>query len=291
MIRRRNSKKPDYNLPMSEKQKNTDAISFFNFLINDLNLSRASASSLLSHYFNLSKNDLFLNPGLSLKLDDNIILDIERIKKGYPVAYILKSAEFYGLNLYVDENVLIPRPETELLVDEVLKRCSGDSYEILDLCTGSGCILSALLNNLKNSSGCGIDISLKAIKTAKKNAENLNLNALLIRGDCLTVDKAIKKKFDIITCNPPYVGFDDEIEDSLKFEPQNAIFAEDDGLYFYKNLLSITDKLCKKNGLICFEIGFNMKDKLIEICEKHNIKPEFIKDYSGNDRIMIWKNL
>lgn len=276
---------------MSEMQKNRNVIGFFNFLINDLSLSRASALSLLSHYFNLSKNDLFQNPNLSLRLDDKIIFEIELIKKGYPVAYILKSAEFYGMNFYVDENVLIPRPETEQLVDEVLKRCDKNNYEILDLCTGSGCILSALLNNLKNSSGCGIDISLEAIKIAKKNTENLNLNALFICGDCLTVDKTINKQFDIITCNPPYVGFDDEIEESLKFEPQNAIFAEDDGLYFYKNLLSITDKLCKKNGLICFEIGFNMKDKLIKICKKYNIKPEFIKDYSGNDRIMIWKNL
>ena len=144
---------------MSEMQKNRNVIGFFNFLINDLSLSRASALSLLSHYFNLSKNDLFQNPNLSLRLDDKIIFEIELIKKGYPVAYILKSAEFYGMNFYVDENVLIPRPETEQLVDEVLKRCDkNNNYEILDLCTGSGCILIALLCNLKDSNGYGVDI-------------------------------------------------------------------------------------------------------------------------------------
>ncbi len=264
---------------------------FFTFLTNNLNLSKSSALSLMSYFFRISKNEVFLNPKKITVLNETIVNTLKRIEAGYPVAYVLKSVDFYGLNIFVDENVLIPRPETEILVDTVLKEYNNKNLQILDLCTGSGCILIALLHNLNNSYGIGLDISFDALRVAKKNSKLYDLNADFIRGDCIYSNNIFKKKFDVIVCNPPYVGYDEIVEESIKYEPEHAIYAKEQGLFFYKKLLSIINKLCKKNGIVCFEIGFKMKNQLIEICKKNKIQPEFIKDYSGNDRVMTWKNL
>jgi release factor glutamine methyltransferase len=263
----------------------------YRYLTKNLKLSESSAFTFIYYFFGLTKNDVFLHSDQIITLNNEIKKKLILLNNGYPLSYITKSADFYGLEFYIDERVLIPRPETEILVDEVLKRIKASSVNILDLCTGSGCILISILKNLKKSKGIGLDISFDALKVARSNAKKIEVNANFICGDCIQINNMFKNNFDVITCNPPYVGLNDEIDDSIRFEPRNAIFAKDNGLYFYKNLLSIINKLCKKNGIVCFEIGFNMKNKLIKICSDNNIQPEFIKDYSGKDRIMIWKNL
>jgi len=254
-------------------------------------LSKAASIELLSYLTGIDKSIVLTKFNELILTDEKIINALTIVKKGYPVSYLRKKHDFFGYELYVDENVLIPRVETETLVENVLNSVnSGKKYKILDLCTGSGCILIALLKELKNSTGYGVDLSYAALKVAKKNICDLGLNsrAALINGDVLKVDRFIKDKFDIITMNPPYVNRMDDYCEFIKYEPDIALFVDGDDTFFYKKMLFILDKLCKKGGLIFFEIGSGQVERLAELYFEKNI--EFIEDYFGNKRVMIWKN-
>lgn len=254
-------------------------------------LSRAASIDLLSYVTGIKRDLVLTKLNNFIFVNENIVNSVELVKKGYPVSYLRKSHNFFGYELYVDENVLIPRVETEILVESVLNRHDRNKrYKILDLCTGSGCILIALLKELKYSTGCGVDLSYPALKVARRNIYDLGLNdrATLINGDALKVDRFIKDKFDIITMNPPYVDRAGDYCEFIKYEPDMALFVDGDDIFFYKNMLFILDKLCKRGGLIFFEIGFNQAERLAELYIEKDI--EFIEDYFGNKRVMIWKN-
>jgi release factor glutamine methyltransferase len=254
-------------------------------------LSKAAAIDFVSHLTGIKRDRVLSSFNDIILLNDNIIQDISLVLNGYPVSYLRKSHNFFGLDLYVDENVLIPRVETEVLVLEVLNRTDKkESINILDLCTGSGCILIALLNELKNAKGTGVDISFEALKVARMNAAMYNMEKRIsfINGDILYLDRFIKNRFDVITINPPYVDKMGEYNSFIKYEPEIALFAEDKGLFFYKKMLLKLEKLCKRGGLIFFEIGYGQVDALKEIYSGKNI--EFVLDYSGIERVMVWKN-
>lgn len=270
------------------KEKNISEI--ISTLCERYNLSKSDASDLVSYSTGNPYNKLafYFNTKFSPLSDfDNIL---QKLDKGIPVAYITKRREFYGREFYVDENVLIPRNETEILVDTVLKHVKQKNGLILDLGTGSGCILLTLLKELQSFDGVGVDKSYKALNVAKKNTliHDLDKNAFFICADMLDSDMLLKTHFDIIICNPPYVSADDEYEKSILFEPKGALFAPDNGLFFYKKLLSKLNKLCKKDSIVFYEIGNAHKKDLEFIYNNENIK--FIKDLAGYDRIMMWKN-
>jgi len=218
-----------------------------------------------------------------------------RIKDGEPLAYVINNKNFYGTDFFVDENVLIPRPETEILVDEVLKFASGKKdLRILDICTGSGCILTTLLANIPNSTGVGLDISRGALGVAEKNLKMQKLDKCteLICGDALALDTLNLGTFDIITCNPPYLSEDEWVSSakSLKYEPKNALSAGADSLLFYKKLMDMIPDLCNKiwSGAF-FELGLGQYDGLIAdgYCEGWSVT----RDYQQIERVVSWTNL
>ncbi|UOD35033.1 peptide chain release factor N(5)-glutamine methyltransferase [Deferribacteraceae bacterium V6Fe1] len=254
-------------------------------------LSKAASIDLLSYLTGIDRSMVLTKLNELILTNEKTINSVALAKNGYPISYLRKKHDFFGYELYVDENVLIPRVETETLVESVLNSVDrGKQYKILDLCTGSGCILIALLKELENSIGYGVDLSYAALKVAGKNIYDLGLNdrAYLINGDVLKVDTFINDKFDVIAMNPPYINRMDDYCEFIKYEPDMALFVDGDDTFFYKNMLFILDKLCKKDGLIFFEIGSGQAERLAELYFEKNI--EFIEDYFGNKRVMIWKN-
>lgn len=220
--------------------------------------------------------------------------ELARVKSGEPLAYVLNNKNFYGEDFYVDESVLIPRPETELLVEHALDITPEmRKIRILDICTGSGCILTTLLMNLPEAIGVGLDISDDALKTAQINLEKHCVadRATLVQGDALEINTLDLGTFDLITCNPPYLS-DDEWEGSdksLKYEPKIALSSGVDALLFYKKLMDMTPDLCNKNGGVLFEIGMGQYGALIRAgyAEKYHVT----KDYQHIERVLSWINL
>ena len=215
---------------------------------------------------------------------------IEKRKQNYPLQYIFGKWEFYGLELFVDESALIPRFETEILVDEILKLdCKKD--KILDIGCGSGAISLALAENLKKSYVYGIDINKEAIKLSNKNKEKLNLkNVEFFESDIFSNIK--EKNFDIIVSNPPYI---DEVEmktleKELSFEPQNALYGGKDGLFFYEKIISGSLDYLSANGVLAFEIGYNQMKIISNLLIENGFEILLQKkDFAGFDRIIICK--
>lgn len=215
---------------------------------------------------------------------------IEKRKQNYPLQYIFGKWEFYGLELFVDESALIPRFETEILVDEILKLdCKKD--KILDIGCGSGAISLALADNLKKSYVYGIDINKEAIKLSNKNKEKLNLkNVDFFESDIFSNIK--EKNFDIIVSNPPYIDEIDmkTLEKELSFEPQNALYGGKDGLFFYKKIISGSLDYLSENGVLAFEIGYNQMKIISNLLIENGFEILLQKkDFAGFDRIIIAK--
>ena len=215
---------------------------------------------------------------------------IEKRKQNYPLQYIFGKWEFYGLELFVDESALIPRFETEILVDEILKLdCKKD--KILDIGCGSGAISLALADNLKKSYVYGIDINKEAIKLSNKNKEKLNLkNVDFFESDIFSNIK--EKNFDIIVSNPPYIDEIDmkTLEKELSFEPQNALYGGKDGLFFYREIISGSLDYLSENGVLAFEIGYNQMKIISNLLIENGFEILLQKkDFAGFDRIIIAK--
>lgn len=215
---------------------------------------------------------------------------IEKRKQNYPLQYIFGKWEFYGLELFVDESALIPRFETEILVDEILKLdCKKD--KILDIGCGSGAISLALADNLKKSYVYGIDINKEAIKLSNKNKEKLNLkNVDFFEGDIFSNIK--EKNFDIIVSNPPYIDEIDmkTLEKELSFEPQNALYGGKDGLFFYREIIINSLDYLSANGVLAFEIGYNQMEIISNLLIENGFEILIAKkDFAGFDRIIIAK--
>ena len=224
-----------------------------------------------------------------LEIDENQISKIDEIvqerKKHKPLSYILGSAEFYGYELFVDQNVLIPRPETEELVELAIPFISKES-KVLDIGTGSGAIAIAIQKQT-NSQVCAVDISQSALEVAKKNAEKHNAKIEFI---CSNVFQNLKgQKFDIIISNPPYIT-QDEFEELMpevkNFEPKLALTCDDEGLEIYKKIIKDAPKHLNKNGKIMFEIGCNQASQICSLL-KENFKEIVVKkDLQGLDRMV-----
>tara|TARA_A100000164_G_scaffold186304_1_gene165348 strand:- start:439 stop:1266 length:828 start_codon:yes stop_codon:yes gene_type:complete len=231
---------------------------------------------LLSNLLNTSKEKL--NLATQNKLSDNIIENfnslILRRRKNEPISYLTNIREFWKYEFYINESVLIPRHDSEIIIETVLKYVPNinKKYSILDLGTGSGCLIISLLKEYKNSHGLGIDIDLKALKVAKTNKSMLlNESRLMFSND--SFEKFQTKEFDIIVCNPPYIPVSqmDNIEDQVTlYEPHQSLFAEEDGLLNYKNIIKNFRKNINKDQLIFFEIGVNQSSSVINLLKINN---------------------
>lgn len=223
----------------------------------------------------------------------NINDAIKRLEKGEPVQYIVGNVNFYGYELDVNKNVLIPRRETEELVEEVIKR-SQEFYcpTIIDVGTGSGAIAISLSKEL-NTHVYASDISSVALDVAKKNAVKNDANITFLEGDMLKPFAEKNIKVDIIVSNPPYIKEDEEIEDIVKNnEPHLALYAKNDGLEFYESILKNAKKVLKDKFLIAFEIGYTQAETIKELAIKYlgNVKVEIKKDLSLKNRMLFVYN-
>ena len=219
-------------------------------------------------------------------------MNIEKLTQGVPLQHITHKQEFMKMDFYVDENVLIPRPDTEILVEEIIKIASRiKEPKILDLCTGSGAIGISITKNVKNAEVYGIDISEKALAIAKKNAEKLESNIILIKSDLF--EKISNIKFDIIVSNPPYIKKEDIkfLNDDVQKEPQIALDGGEDGLDFYRKIIKQAPEFLKFGSYLCFEIGYDQKEEVLELLKNENKYTNTYtkKDLCGNDRVIITK--
>lgn len=259
---------------------------------------------LLEFVLKIDRNELILKYGQEVEKEkqEEYKIAINKIIKGIPLQYITNNQEFMKLNFFVNENVLIPQPDTEILVEEVLKivRENTENKEdkeerqnkILDMCSGSGCIGISLANYLEDVKVIMSDISKDAIEIAKKNAKDNNVyeKVEFIQSDLFENIKA-KEKFDIIVSNPPYIETKviENLSKQVQNEPIIALDGGEDGLIFYRKLINEVPKFLNDDGYLCMEIGYDQKEKVINIAKEKNIfsKIETIKDLSGNDRVVI----
>ena len=217
-------------------------------------------------------------------------VNIEKLTKGIPLQHITHRQEFMKMDFFVDENVLIPRPDTEILVEEVIKIAQKyNSPRILDLCTGSGAIAISLKKFVPNADITAVDISEKALEIAQKNAKKLETKINFLKSDLF--DKLDNKKFDIIVSNPPYIRKDEikKLSEEVQKEPKIALDGGEDGLDFYRIIAEQAINYLKTGSFLCFEIGYNQKNYVIKIIEdEQNYKNTYCKkDLYGNDRIII----
>lgn len=212
----------------------------------------------------------------------------------YPVQYILGYTYFYGYKINVNKNVLIPRPETEELINYVLhyynQEFLNQDVDVVDIGTGSGAIAIALSKENKHMNVFATDISKKALDVAIENAKNNNAKINFLEGDMLSPLIRKELKFDMLISNPPYIPQNDYVEEIVKNnEPNIALFGGDDGMKYYEIILSSASKILKKKNLIAFEHGYNSKEKLIKLKNKYfpDGKLICIKDLNNKERIMI----
>lgn len=258
--------------------------------------SRINAEILLAHILNCKRLDLYMKFDQPLTEDEtNEYRElIKRRGLREPLQYIIGKVEFYGLEFTVNRNVLIPRPETEILVEEIINQSDkNQSLHILDIGTGSGNIAISLAKNLLNSIITSIDINNYAVELAKENAKLNNLNGRLVFEEADINDYNLRdtQKFDVIVSNPPYISQKDYIKlekELLEHEPKNALTDEADGFTFYSLISKKAPNLLNKNGKLYFEIAQGQADKVSELLSNNgfvNIKS--INDYSGIKRIII----
>ena len=248
---------------------------------------------LLSNSIKRDKKHIILNPKEHLNSEQAETFKnlIERRKKGEPVAYLINQKEFWKDKFFVNKNVLIPRPDTELIIEQVIKIYSKDSQlQALDIGTGSGCILLSILKERPNFYGTGIDISKQSINVSKLNAKQLNLTSR-VKFFHSSVDNFIIGKYDLIVSNPPYIkllNLKYLEKDVIKFEPKLALSGGFDGFSKIRNVINKASSLIKKNGKFVLEIGFNQKNKVKKILKEEGFYiNKAIKDYGNNDRCTI----
>jgi release factor glutamine methyltransferase len=248
---------------------------------------------LLSNSIKRDKKHIILNPKEVLNSEQlgKFKSLIERRKKGEPIAYLINKKEFWKDEFFVNKDVLIPRPDSELIIEQVLKIYSkDDQLQILDIGTGSGCILLSILKERSNFYGTGIDISKKSINVSKFNAKQLNLTNR-VKFFHSSVDNFNNGKYDIIVSNPPYIeqlSLKYLEKDVVNFEPKLALSGGFDGFSKIRKVINKTNNLIKKNGKFILEIGFNQKNKVIKILKEEGFYVnKAIKDYGNNDRCII----
>lgn len=251
------------------------------------------AKALLKYILNVDDAYLIIhnNEIQSTEIEKKYKDLMEELIEGKPLQYIMHTQEFMNLNFYVDENVLIPQPDTETLVLQAIKRIKqyeNNNIKVLDLCTGSGAIAISLAKEFenKNVQVYASDISSKALEVAKKNAMQNNVQINFINSNMF---ESIKEKFDIIVSNPPYIETKviNKLSKDVQSEPYIALDGGEDGLKYYKIIASEYEKYLNDNGTLLLEIGYNQKQSVIELFINRNV--ECIKDLAQNDRVIIVK--
>ncbi len=261
---------------------------------------------ILECFHNKKRIDLALDPNMEMDAMQLLRWEsvLSELKKEKPIQYILGETEFYGLPFLVNENTLIPRPETEELVEWIIKSTNYEiqstKLRILDIGTGSGCIAISLAKNILNAEVSAIDVSEKALATAKKNAEINKVEVSFINIDILKINDLVElptsnfqlpTQFDIIVSNPPYVRNLEKAEikpNVLEYEPHLALFVEDtDALLFYRKIAQLAQQNLSENGKLFFEINQYLGKETVQLLEQMNFKNiELKKDIYGNNRMI-----
>ena len=222
--------------------------------------------------------------------EDNLDEALERLKNGEPVQYIVGDTNFYGNIIKVNKDVLIPRPETEELVEktsEYIKKYFNENVDIIDIGTGSGCIPIALKKLFPAANVTGVDISEKALKVAEENKIINNVSITYLQSNIFS---NVKGKYDVIISNPPYIREDEQIMDIVKNnEPHLALYAKDNGLYFYKEILKNANKYLKEKFIISFEIGEEQGNDIVNLAKVYFPDTEVLleKDLRHFDRFVF----
>ena len=251
---------------------------------------------ILSDTLNKEKEYLLVHDQDELDEDILKVFD-ERLNKlisGKPIQYILNKQDFMGLHFYVDENVLIPQPDTENLVEEVIKiseilKMGKEQLKVLDMCTGSGAIAVSLSKYVDKALIYASDISINALDVAKKNAKSNSLDITFIHSDLFN-DIEISNQFDIIVSNPPYIETEviKSLSKEVQEEPIIALDGGKDGLDFYREIIKCAKEYLIKDGYLALEIGYDQKDSVIKLLQDNDYKNIYSKkDLSGNDRVVV----
>lgn len=264
----------------------------------DSSTPNLDARILLAHCAGISQEQLLLqyNDHLDEKIISRFFELIKRRSEHEPIAYLVGKQEFYGLEFEVNNNVLIPRPDTELLVETVISDyhslSANNFFDILDLGTGSGAIAIALAKNLPKARIIATDISFDSLEIAKKNANKHKVESQIqfFQGNWFSAIKDIDQKFDYIVSNPPYIAEDERnfMTPSALYEPQTSLFAEDNGLSAYIEIIDMASNYLKQGSKLIFELGFLQSAQvstLLVQARYHSIK--IIKDLSGHNRVIV----
>ncbi len=261
---------------------------------NNIETPKLKARLLLQFILKKDRQYLIIydNKEIDKKEQWEYFVNIEKLVNGMPLQHITHTQEFMKMDFFVNENVLIPRPDTEILVEEVIKIAKTiDNPQILDLCTGSGAIGISIAKNIQSAEVSAIDISEKALEVAKKNANNLQAKVKFKKSNLF--NNIGKTKFDIIVSNPPYIKKEDIklLSNDVQKEPQIALDGGYDGLDFYRKIANKAIDYMKFESYLCLEIGFDQKEEVIEILKNTQYYTDIYckKDLCGNDRIIIAK--
>lgn len=257
-------------------------------------MDNIEAKILLKYILQKEESYIIANANTQLtKMQENELINcINKITEGYPLQYITNQQYFMGLSFYVDENVLIPQPDTEILVETVIKNITElgiknkfdlGNMKVLDLCTGSGAIAISIKKYLPEVQVFASDISKNALKIAQKNANNNKVKINFIESNMF---ENISETFDVITSNPPYIRTDEirKLSKQVQNEPKLALDGGKDGLNFYKIIAKEGPKHLNKNGVILMEIGYDQGQAVTNLFKNSKC----IKDYAGNSRVVVW---
>lgn len=247
---------------------------------------------LSEKYLNIKRIDLALDPSVEIDQENQLLMEggLGRLKNSEPIQYITGHTEFYGMTFQVNKNVLIPRPETEELVEWIIEDSDkSKKLDILDIGTGSGCIAISLAKDLPEAKVFAIDISEEALKIARMNAEANDVSVEFQNKDILETN-SLNQQFDVIVSNPPYVR---ELEKSsmhpnvLEHEPKQALYVEDsNALIFYHKITQLAKEYLSKDGLLYFEINQYLGQETLAIIKKLGFEAELKKDIFGHDRMI-----
>jgi len=256
------------------------------------------ARLLLAHAMNCTQGELLINYDQELKknVEARFLEFVERRRKHEPIAYILGKQEFYGLEFIVNKHVLIPRPETELIIDvlkeEAEKNAQNQTIDILDLGTGSGAISVCLAKEISLANITAVEISATAIKVAESNVlkHQVQTQVNIVKSNWYSeIEKS--KKYDYIVSNPPYIcrsEINQMSKETIEFEPDLALYADNEGLSSYQAIIQNARNFLKGDGKIVFEIGYSQKNKILNLLKSGGFKNFIVKqDISGLDRVII----